>query len=74
MSGPWTWTYLDVEGAPAIPGNAQESASAGFPSQGDAETWLGTEWRDLAQAGVESVTLQRDGAVVYGPMSLRPAQ
>lgn len=50
------------------------TASSAFPSQGDAETWLGSEWHELAAAGVESVTLRCDGIVVYGPMSLRPAQ
>ena len=74
MSGSWSWRYVDAEGAPASTGEPQESESARFPSQSDAETWLGTEWRALAEAGVESVTLQRDGAVVYGPMSLRSAE
>jgi hypothetical protein len=48
--------------------------STGFPSQSDAETWLGEQWRELAEAGVEAVTLAHEGAVVYGPMSLRAAQ
>lgn len=46
--------------------------SAVFPSQADAETWLGETWRDLLGGGVEDVTLCEEQRVVYGPMSLRP--
>lgn len=46
----------------------------GFPSQADAESWVGESWRELSAAGVESVSLLRDGTVVYGPMSLRPLE
>lgn len=55
------WTY-----------STGESSSA-FPSQAEAETWLGESWRDLLDAGVEDVTLCEEQRVVYGPMSLRPA-
>ena len=44
-----------------------------FPTQSDAESWFGEMWRALAEAGVAGVTLYRDGAVVYGPMSLEAA-
>ncbi|HET7475823.1 MAG TPA: hypothetical protein VFJ97_07335 [Dermatophilaceae bacterium] len=71
MSGTWTWTYQDPEGQPMT---GERLVQAGFPSQGEAETWLGEQWRDLAEAGVDSVTLRMDGERVYGPMSLRPAQ
>jgi len=47
-------------------------SSAVFPSQADAETWLGETWRDLLAGGVEDVTLCEEQRVVYGPMSLRP--
>ncbi len=69
MPESWTWSYLDTAGAPLtdMPANA-------FPSQGDAESWLGESWRDLVERGVDAVTLLQDGAVVYGPMSLRSAQ
>jgi hypothetical protein len=40
------------------------------PTQGDAETWLGETWQQLADAGVESVVLLEDDREVYGPMSL----
>ena len=43
-----------------------------FGSQGDAETWLGENWRALLDAGVDQVTLLEDGRLEYGPMSLHP--
>ena len=43
-----------------------------FPSQSDAESWLGEVWPELLHAGVEQVTLREDDRKVYGPMSLRP--
>ncbi|MFC5999872.1 hypothetical protein ACFP6A_14220 [Quadrisphaera sp. GCM10027208] len=48
--------------------------SDGFPTQADAETWIGETWRDLLDAGVEQVRLLEDAHEVYGPMSLRPAE
>jgi hypothetical protein len=48
----------------------EPTTEAAFPTQGDAETWFGETWPELADAGVGSVTLLRDGEVVYGPMSL----
>lgn len=49
-------------------------ATTAFPSQSDAESWLGESWRELAGAGVEAVTLSEDGVEVYGPMSLRASE
>ncbi len=43
-----------------------------FPSQSDAETWLGEVWRDLLEDGVDQVVLLDDERTVYGPMSLHP--
>ncbi len=47
-----------------------EDAYEDFASQADAELWLGETWRVLLNSGVDQVTLLKDGAVVYGPMSL----
>jgi hypothetical protein len=44
-----------------------------FADQLAAEEWLSEHWRDLVDAGVDEVTLLCDGEVVYGPMSLHPA-
>lgn len=57
----WRWTY-DNGGV-----------SAEFPSQAEAEAWLGEAWRDLLDEGARSVTLMEDDREVYGPMSLEPA-
>jgi len=71
MTAQWTWTYLDADGK-AMTGKAL--GQSGFPSQGDAESWLGERWRELADLGVDAITLEHDGAVVYAPMSLRAAR
>ena len=39
-------------------------------SQADAESWLGENFRELAEAGIAQVTLLDAGSAVYGPMSL----
>jgi hypothetical protein len=68
----WTWQYHAAQGAP-IPESAAQPAG-GFPSQADAETWVGEEWRDLVAEGIDAVSLFEDGRLVYGPMSLHPGQ
>lgn len=67
----WTWRYESRDGAPLDAG-ARDLPTGSFPTQSDAETWLGETWRELLDAGVEQVTLLEDGAEVYGPMSLYP--
>ena len=70
MSERWTWSYEDAAGAPMDAAALGETA---FPTQSDAESWFGEVWHDLTDAGVAAVTLSRDGAKVYGPMSLESA-
>lgn len=67
----WMWVYLDANGQPCavLPPTA---ATTGFPSQGDAETYIGQTWRELVDGGVDAVTLYQDDRLVYGPMSLHP--
>jgi hypothetical protein len=68
----WTWRYEDGSGS-ELP--APEAVpSEGFPTQGDAESWIGETWRELLDAGVAQVTLLEGDRVVYGPMSLAPAE
>ena len=43
-----------------------------FPSQGEAETWLGEFYPDLVRAGVRAVSLYEADRLVYGPMGLEP--
>lgn len=66
MSESWTWSYVDSLGE-QIP---DAGAAGPFPTQAEAEAYLSESWAELAQAGVATVTLLRDGEVEYGPMSL----
>jgi hypothetical protein len=66
----WKWALISADG--------EQMTAVGFdpdqlfPSQSDAESWLGEEWRALADAGVAAVTLLDAEREVYGPMSLAP--
>jgi hypothetical protein len=71
MADAWTWTYLDAEGREM---SGDQLVTTPFPSQSDAENWFGETWHELSAAGVEAVSLYRDGVLVYGPMSLRAAE
>jgi hypothetical protein len=64
----WTWRYQNSDGLVITPHDAPEAEVS--PTQGDAETWLGETWQQLADAGVDAVVLLEDGREVYGPMSL----
>ncbi len=66
----WTWRYETSGGAPI---EREELPRASFPTQADAETWVGEAWRELLDAGVDAVVLFEDDRRVYGPMSLHPA-
>lgn len=64
----WTWQY-EAEGGEVVQPEGAPAAER-FPSQSDAETWLGETWRELRDAGVAQVTLLDGDRTVYGPMSL----
>jgi hypothetical protein len=65
---PWFWRLEDASGAEvSVPA---DFAGRRFPSQADAESWVGEIWADLAELGVAAVTLMEADRVVYGPMSL----
>ncbi|HXP18851.1 MAG TPA: hypothetical protein VN840_04300 [Streptosporangiaceae bacterium] len=66
----WTWQYEKADGTVILSRNLPKES---FGSQGDAETWLGEQWRSLLDAGVDQVSLLEDGRLEYGPMSLHPA-
>lgn len=70
MSGNWTWELFDAQRQPV----SGIGAGGAFPSQSEAESWLGEEWRALLEGGVDAVTLREGDAVVYGPMSLQPME
>jgi hypothetical protein len=68
----WHWRLEDSAGAevpaPAVAGVPGTGQS--FPSQSDAESWVGEVWRELLEAGVDQVRLFEADREVYGPMSL----
>lgn len=66
---PWWWRLEDADGN-EVPVEG-ELAEQRFASQADAESWVGEIWAELAEAGVEAVTLFELERRVYGPMSLR---
>jgi hypothetical protein len=73
-SASWRWRFEDASGAEvsrATGGTA--SGVSGFPSQSDAESWIGETWEDLVEDGVHQVTLFEGDREVYGPMSLHAA-
>lgn len=62
----WVWRYEGENG------QAQAGTSEPFPSQSDAESWLGQSWRELVADGVVTAVLVEDDRVEYR-MSLLPA-
>lgn len=62
------WRYQGGSGAEV------SGPEVAFTDQDEAEDWLGGNWQQLADGGVESVTLLHGESEVYGPMSLRPEQ
>lgn len=67
-SGPgWRWRLEDASGNTVAPDGVSDQE---FPSQSDAESWVGEAWRELLEAGVDAVTLFEGDREVYGPMSL----
>jgi hypothetical protein len=67
----WTWQFEKADGGVVT---SRDLPKDTFSSQGDAESWLGENWRGLLDQGVDQVSLVEDGRVEYGPMSLRPAE
>jgi hypothetical protein len=67
----WTWQLEKADGTVLTSrGLPKES----FGSQGDAENWIGENWRSLLEAGVDQVSLLEEGRIEYGPMSLHPEE
>jgi hypothetical protein len=64
----WIWRYENASGDVV---DAADLPVESFPTQADAETWVGETWRELLEAGVEQVRLFEDGREIYGPMPLR---
>lgn len=62
----WWWRLEGADGVMIEP--APERME--FPTRGDAESYIGESYAELADGGVASVTLFEDEREVYGPMSL----
>ena len=65
---PWWWRLEDASGGEVVV--PDELAGQRFASQADAESWVGEIWAELADHGVDQVTLFELERQVYGPMSL----
>jgi hypothetical protein len=55
----WVWRYEGEDG------KKDAGGSEPFPSQSDAESWLGQTWRELVAAGVVTAVLVEDDRVEY---------
>ena len=65
---PWTWHLEDKAGEEVTVDD--EYAGQRFPTQAEAESWVGEVWAELADQGVDAVTLYEGERRVYGPMAL----
>ena len=68
----WTWRYEGPDGDP-IAGTDELPEQEAFPTQADAESWVGETWRELRAGGVHAVSLFEGDRKAYGPMGLDPA-
>ena len=64
----WWWRLEDSAGQEVA---VDDVTTQEFPSQSDAESWVGEIWEDLLEGGADAVTLFEGDRKVYGPMSLR---
>ncbi len=67
---PWRWRLENSAGDEVEAGPEHDRQR--FATQGDAESWVGEVWAELAEVGVDAVTLFEHDRLVYGPMSLHP--
>lgn len=65
----WMWRFEKADGTETAPAVEPEE----FPTQGDAESWIGEVWRQLLDGGAEKVVLFDDETEIYG-MSLAAAE
>lgn len=68
----WMWVYYDADGLP-VQELPQDAATNEFPTQADAEAYIGSSWKSLLEHGIDEVSLFEGDRHVYGPMSLHPA-
>ncbi|MET9871187.1 hypothetical protein ABZZ16_34580, partial [Streptomyces sp. NPDC006386] len=65
-----TWRFEKTDGTEVEPAVPPEE----FPTQGDAESWIGEHWKALKEGGADQVRLFEDATEIYGPMSLHAAE
>jgi hypothetical protein len=65
----WHWRLENPSGASVDPASLGVEIPT-TDNQGDAESWLGENWRELLDKGVATVTLFNGSDEVYGPMGL----
>jgi len=66
----WRWVFENKAGEP-VPVEADFEGQR-FPTEKEAEAWVGEVFNDLIGQGVDQVTLYEDERLAYGPMSLHP--
>lgn len=72
MTGEWHWRTGPTSGSRG--GAPKPLGTERFPTQGEAESWLGETYPDLLASGVLAVSLFEGDRRVYGPMSLEPGE
>ena len=72
MTGEWHWRVGPTGGGRG--GGLKPLSPERFPTQGEAESWLGETYPDLLASGVLAVSLYEGDRRVYGPMSLEPGE
>jgi hypothetical protein len=65
----YSWRFESADGTVV-----ERAGGDRFPSQADAESWVGEAWQELLADGVDQVSLLEGDRLVYGPMSLHPAE
>ena len=65
------WLYLNAQHEPAetLPTSATTEP---FPTQADAEAFIGESWKELLDGGIACVELFNGDHKIYGPMDLAP--
>lgn len=70
----FSWILTVAHNSPAVAESLAElGAQQTFDSADEADAWFSEVWEDLAEEGVDAVTLAEDGNPVRPPMSLAEA-
>ena len=72
MTTEWHWRSGRPAGSVRAGSAHRPLGPERFPTQGEAESWLGETYLDLLASGVSAVSLYEGDRLVYGPMGLEP--